>query len=199
MLDTAAYLLTCYRYIELNPVRAGMVNHPAAYPWSSYPYNALDKPDVRVHAPCPVLGFRKFAWGTSSRLSRFAHGRAWQEDLKRDSGGDQRGMGVGERTLSGRNPGTIEPPCSAQAERRGSKVEGISWAKTYQSVVPGFWEINKRRRELALCTAVVHRWSVKSQRKKRLMESLPPALLEFISMFRPLLRAEVFDSFTYLR
>src|SRR5919106_1231591 len=30
------------------------------------------------------------------------------------------------------------------------------------------------------------------------MESLPPALLDFISMFRPLLRAEVFDSFTYL-
>jgi hypothetical protein len=30
------------------------------------------------------------------------------------------------------------------------------------------------------------------------MESLPPALLDFISMFRPLLRTEVFDSFTYL-
>src|SRR5256885_16766954 len=30
------------------------------------------------------------------------------------------------------------------------------------------------------------------------MESLPPALLDFISMFRPLLRAEVFESFTYL-
>jgi hypothetical protein len=30
------------------------------------------------------------------------------------------------------------------------------------------------------------------------MDSLPPALLDFISIFRPLLRAEVFDSFTYL-
>jgi hypothetical protein len=30
------------------------------------------------------------------------------------------------------------------------------------------------------------------------MESLPPALLDFISAFRPLMRAEVFDSFTYL-
>src|SRR5256885_14047664 len=30
------------------------------------------------------------------------------------------------------------------------------------------------------------------------MESLPPALLDFISMFRPLVRTEVFDSFTYL-
>jgi len=37
------YLLTCYRYIELNPVRANLVNSPAVYPWSSYPCNALGK------------------------------------------------------------------------------------------------------------------------------------------------------------
>ncbi len=30
------------------------------------------------------------------------------------------------------------------------------------------------------------------------MDSLPPVLLDFISVFRPLMRAEVFDSFTYL-
>ena len=34
------YLLGCYRYIELNPVRAGMVAHPAAYRWCSYRANA---------------------------------------------------------------------------------------------------------------------------------------------------------------
>ena len=34
------YVLGCYRYIELNPVRASMVNHPANYPWSSYAANA---------------------------------------------------------------------------------------------------------------------------------------------------------------
>ena len=35
-----AYVLACYRYIEMNPVRAGMVEHPAEYPWSSYASNA---------------------------------------------------------------------------------------------------------------------------------------------------------------
>ena len=30
------YLLACCRYIELNPVRAGMVEHVADYPWSSF-------------------------------------------------------------------------------------------------------------------------------------------------------------------
>jgi len=37
------YLLQVYRYIELNPVRAGMVARPADYPWSSYPINAGGK------------------------------------------------------------------------------------------------------------------------------------------------------------
>ena len=34
------YLLACYRYIELNPVRASMVRHPSDYCWSSYRVNA---------------------------------------------------------------------------------------------------------------------------------------------------------------
>ena len=34
------YLLVCQRYIELNPVRAGMVKHPSQYRWSSYRANA---------------------------------------------------------------------------------------------------------------------------------------------------------------
>lgn len=31
-----AYVMACYRYIDLNPVRAGLVESPAAYAWSSY-------------------------------------------------------------------------------------------------------------------------------------------------------------------
>jgi len=34
------YLLNCHRYIELNPVRAGLVGHPREYCWSSYRANA---------------------------------------------------------------------------------------------------------------------------------------------------------------
>lgn len=35
-----SYLMACYRYIEMNPVRAGMVDHPAEYRWMSYRANA---------------------------------------------------------------------------------------------------------------------------------------------------------------
>lgn len=45
-----AYLLTCQRYIELNPVRADMVPHPVDYRWSSYRANAQGEADVLVKA-----------------------------------------------------------------------------------------------------------------------------------------------------
>ncbi len=44
--DTGAYLLTCQRYIELNPVRAGMVDFPGGYRWSSYRANAEGRQDA---------------------------------------------------------------------------------------------------------------------------------------------------------
>ncbi|HYN11707.1 MAG TPA: transposase [Burkholderiales bacterium] len=40
LVQSETYLLACYRYIELNPVRAGLVQHPRDYPWSSYRLNA---------------------------------------------------------------------------------------------------------------------------------------------------------------
>ncbi len=41
VVDSEAYLLKLMRYIELNPVRAGMVEHPREYRWSSYRCNGL--------------------------------------------------------------------------------------------------------------------------------------------------------------
>lgn len=47
------YLVACMRYIELNPVRADMVNSPSEYPWSSYHGNALGYADSLI-SPHPV-------------------------------------------------------------------------------------------------------------------------------------------------
>ncbi len=41
LIQEEGYLLEVYRYIELNPVRAGMVADPGDYCWSSYQVNAL--------------------------------------------------------------------------------------------------------------------------------------------------------------
>ena len=40
LVQSESYALLCYRYIELNPVRASMVAHPGEYQWSSYRANA---------------------------------------------------------------------------------------------------------------------------------------------------------------
>ncbi|GBE48985.1 transposase IS200 like protein [bacterium BMS3Bbin12] len=62
------YLLACMRYIELNPVRAGMVGKPIDYRWSSYRTNATGHRDLVVtgHALYRELGrdpgSRQFAY-----------------------------------------------------------------------------------------------------------------------------------------
>ena len=43
VVDSGQYLLKIMRYIELNPVRANMTEHPTNYPWSSYGRNANGK------------------------------------------------------------------------------------------------------------------------------------------------------------
>jgi putative transposase len=44
LVQSDRYLLTCYRYIELNPVRAGLAADPGQYFWSSYRTNAMGVP-----------------------------------------------------------------------------------------------------------------------------------------------------------
>jgi putative transposase len=48
VISTDTYLFTCSRYIEENPVRAGMVIDPGGYRWSSYAANALGAADSLV-------------------------------------------------------------------------------------------------------------------------------------------------------
>jgi len=48
LLQDDKYLLQCQRYIELNPVRAGMVPDPSDYAYGSYRYNALGESDSLI-------------------------------------------------------------------------------------------------------------------------------------------------------
>lgn len=53
LVDSEVYLLTCMRYIEMNPVRASMVKHPSEYRWSSYQANAFGKENILTN-PHPL-------------------------------------------------------------------------------------------------------------------------------------------------
>ncbi|NNJ72637.1 MAG: transposase [Enterobacterales bacterium] len=70
LVESVNYVLACYRYIELNPVRANMVNSPAEYHWSSYQANAVGK-DISLCSPHEeylALGENK-----AHRLNRYKH------------------------------------------------------------------------------------------------------------------------------
>ena len=66
--QTEAYVLACYRYIELNPVRAGMVNVPQDYRWSSYHANALGETSSLI---TPQNEYRRLAIDENERLEAY--------------------------------------------------------------------------------------------------------------------------------
>ena len=76
LIDSDQYLFTCYRYIEMNPVRAGIVSSPHQYRWSSYGANALGQPDALV-APHEYL----FALGDSSESRQAAYRALFDQPL----------------------------------------------------------------------------------------------------------------------
>lgn len=111
------YLLTCMRYIELNPVRADMVRTPAQYRWSSYRCNGQGKEDERVtphplymalgrtrvarqeaykalfkaHLDKEVLGSIRSAWQTGTPLGNDYFRQKIEDRLKRKVGQARRG------------------------------------------------------------------------------------------------------------
>ena len=71
LIQAETYLLTCMRYIELNPVRAAMVEDPAHYRWTSYraqrPRADLSAADPSPGLPCTG----RIRQGTPKGLPRF--------------------------------------------------------------------------------------------------------------------------------
>jgi putative transposase len=58
LVETARYVIGCYRYVELNPVKPGIVDDPAAYEWSSHAANIGRRIDplLTPHAEFLALG-----------------------------------------------------------------------------------------------------------------------------------------------
>ena len=79
LVDSEKYLLTCMRYIELNPVRASMVSHPGDYQWSSYGLNAMSKPNslISKHVLYEQLG-------SSALEQQFSYRELFRNHLDKD-------------------------------------------------------------------------------------------------------------------
>lgn len=76
LVDNEQYLLTCMRYIELNPVRAGMTSTPGEYDWSSYRANVQGEADDRI---TPHILFKRL--GKTVQARRDAYHSLFTEQL----------------------------------------------------------------------------------------------------------------------
>ncbi len=107
LVDSERHLLACMRYIEMNPVRAGMAADSGAYHWSSFAANAWGRPDglVTPHPLYQALG------GTES--ARRAVYRSLFEDPVPDGlltlirGATERGEVIGNERFRDRIAGEL--------------------------------------------------------------------------------------------
>lgn len=79
LVDRETYLLHCYRYIELNPVRAHMTADPLDYAWSSHAHNAFGHDDPLIH-PHPAY----LALGSTDAERQGAYRALAMETLSQD-------------------------------------------------------------------------------------------------------------------
>jgi len=91
LIQSELYLLACMAYIDLNPVRAGLVARPADWPWSSHTHYLGLRNDrlVTPHALCWSLG-----------NTPFAREAAYAELVQRGVAADQQGQ-LTDATLRG--------------------------------------------------------------------------------------------------
>lgn len=79
LVQSQSYLLACMRYIEMNPVRAGMVEHPGSYRWSSFAANALGVSHAIIQPHHEYL-----ALGISPEARQLAYRQLFDVDLGDD-------------------------------------------------------------------------------------------------------------------
>ncbi len=97
LVDADDYLLTCQRYIELNPVRAGMVSRPEDYHWSSYPANGggVDSRLISHHPLYLALGHSPSV--RQARYRNLFESHLDQVDLRRIREVTHRGLVLGSK------------------------------------------------------------------------------------------------------
>src|SRR6185369_2874714 len=113
LIDSDNYLLTCHRYIELNPVRAGLVRHPLDYPWSSHAHYALGRnnPLITRHALFDHLA------GEPDGFRAWFREEIKPEVLDRVRTSANRGWALGSDGFLDRIEGLLG--CSARPPKRG--------------------------------------------------------------------------------
>lgn len=119
--QSARYVLACYRYIELNPVRAGISADASAYPWSSHRVNTglATDPFVKAHAVFQALGNEEQQRRASYRgLFRQGLDASLIRSIREATQG---GYPLASETFKSAMP--LPPGCRTQRGKPGPRVE----------------------------------------------------------------------------
>jgi putative transposase len=120
LVSTDSYLLTVYRYIELNPVRASMVQSPEHHPWSSIHANLGLKVDPLV---TPHATFLAMASDPQERCIAY---RSWlragisDDEIEAIRVHLKQGRALGDRRFQAMVEKTLGQPASTKPQGRPS-------------------------------------------------------------------------------
>jgi putative transposase len=126
VVDSEAYLLTVMRYIELNPVRAGMVAHPRDYPWSSYARNAYAATGENSDWIKPHPQYLKIARSAAERLSAYRSlfkAAISKQDLAQIRDCTHKGWALGGEKFKAEIETRAQRPASSKGVGRPKAVE----------------------------------------------------------------------------
>ena len=95
IISTTEYLPACCRYIDLNPVRAGMVASPGEYKWSSYACKAEGKKDPVVDFDESYLSLGTNKSGRQEAYRQYVRDTIPEDEIKQIREALQRGQLTG--------------------------------------------------------------------------------------------------------
>lgn len=73
LVQTERYLLACMVYLDLNPVRAGLVGDPKNHPWSSHRHYVGQTPDRRITPPAVYWGLGNTPFAREAAYTELVH------------------------------------------------------------------------------------------------------------------------------
>jgi putative transposase len=114
-INAGEYLLACCRYVELNPLRAGMVEDPAQYRWSSCPAKAGHQTNAWLDFDPFYLSLGSTAGGRAEKYARWLKETVPDEEWKLIREAVQRGQLTGNRKFER----TVSEKIGRRVELRG--------------------------------------------------------------------------------
>jgi putative transposase len=100
VIDANNYLLNVSRYIELNPVRNGLVDKPLDYRWSSYAHNALAQSDEMISAAPQYLELGNSARDCAKAYRKLCRQKPSAQEVEEITNATMKGWVLGDRRFA---------------------------------------------------------------------------------------------------